>query len=37
MDAKNEPPSPLALWILQAQRDILISRVQAQPRTRPST
>jgi hypothetical protein len=37
MDAKNEPLSPLALWILRAQREILAARAQAQPHTRPHT
>jgi hypothetical protein len=37
MDAKHEPLSPLALWILQAQRDIQASRAQGQARTQPST
>lgn len=26
MDAKHEPLSPLALWILRAQREILLGR-----------
>jgi hypothetical protein len=26
MDAKNEPLSPLALWILRAQQEILATR-----------
>lgn len=34
MDAKNEPLGPLALWILQAQREIVADRAQAQPHTR---
>jgi hypothetical protein len=32
MDAKNKPLSPLALWILRAQQEILTARAQAQPR-----
>jgi hypothetical protein len=35
MDAKNEPLSPLALWILRAQHEILAARPQPQPRTPP--
>jgi hypothetical protein len=33
MDAKNEPLSPLALWILRAQHEILAARAQTQLRT----
>ena len=36
MDAKNEPLSALALWILRAQQEILAARAQAQP-TRPTS
>jgi hypothetical protein len=33
MDAKNEPLSPLALWILRAQQEILAARARTEPRT----
>jgi hypothetical protein len=36
MDARNEPLSPLGLWILQAQREIL-SRHSAGGRTESTT
>jgi hypothetical protein len=28
MDARNEPLSPLGLWILQSQREILLRHAQ---------
>jgi hypothetical protein len=36
MDAKNEPLSPLAIWITRAQHEIAAARVQARPPADPT-